>query len=238
MWCEEDYMDYFDYSEFDAQIEEFKDSLRNSVKQEIMDKIKSLEEELDKYRNIKENYEAKMTEMNNIDKQLKEKAYTDIFKGDKIDAWGIQYRYDYIKPQCDKCDDKRRIHFKSPSGVDHSESCSCSKTRCIYDIVPAEVSYITSKLRRFRSESSPKDTLYFSYEVKKSYGEQDEDHILERVSVKNIDDFDLTKPNNYIDYSWQATQHGVVFLNKEDAQKVCDWLNERSLEESQKVRGD
>ena len=99
MWCEEDYMDYFDYSEFDAQIEEFKNSLRSSVKQEIMDKIKSLEEELDKYKDIKENYEAKMTEMNNtiaeynkmkddiqrdIDKQLKEKAYTDIFKGDSI----------------------------------------------------------------------------------------------------------------------------------------------------------
>ena len=44
------YYDYDDYwgdpSEFEQQVEEFKDALRNSVKDEIKEKIASLEKEL------------------------------------------------------------------------------------------------------------------------------------------------------------------------------------------------
>jgi len=244
MWIDD--CDYFDYDEFDQQIEEFKNSLRDSVKQEIQDKIKNLEDELAKYADIKANYEAKMSEMNNTiaeynrmkdelqkdqEEKLRKLAYTDIFKGDGIDAWGICYSWDYITPKCDKCDDKRQIHFKSPSGVDHYEPCSCSKKRATYDIVPAEVSMIRSKISN-RSISDVKDTLYFEYKVDRVWNE--EEHILERVTTKDINDFDLTDSSKYHDYSWQATQHGVVFLNREDAQTLCNWLNKMSLEESQK----
>lgn len=248
MWIDD--CDYFDYNEFDQQIEEFKNSLRDSVKQEVRDKIKSLEDELAKYADIKSNYEAKMSEMDNTiaeynrmkdelqkdqEEKLRKLAYTDIFKGDTIDAWGICYAFEYITPKCDKCDDKRRIHFKSPSGVDHCESCSCSKQMIVYDIIPANLSMIQSKVKKFRSDIGPKETLYFEYKVKKGYNDAEE-HILERVGVYTLDDFDLTKDSNFSQYSWQATQHGVAFLHKEDAQTLCNWLNKMSLEESQKKK--
>ena len=247
MWVD-DY-DYFNYSEFDQQIEEFKNSLRDSVKQEVQDRIKNLEDELAKYADIKANYEAKMSEMNNTiaeynrmkdelqkdqEEKLRKLAYTDIFKGDSIDAWGICYSWDYITPKCDKCDDDRRIHFKSPSGVDYHEYCSCSKKRATYDIIPAEVSQISSRL--YRSKKKSNDILYFEYDVKKGYCTDEEEHILSRVIAKDINDFDLTDSSKYHDYNWQATQHGVVFLNKEDAQTLCDWLNKCSFEESQKSK--
>ena len=51
------YYDYDDYwrepSEFEQQVEEFKDALRNSVKDEIKEKIASLEKELAELKEFK-----------------------------------------------------------------------------------------------------------------------------------------------------------------------------------------
>jgi hypothetical protein len=243
MWVDD--IDYFEYNEFDQMLYEFKESLRNSVKQEVLDKIANLEKELDKYKDIKANYEAKMSQMNNTiteynklkdelqrnqEEKLRKLAYTDIFKGDTIDAYGICYAYDYITPKCDKCDDHRQIHFKSPSGVDHCEPCSCAKQICRYDIIPAKLTRIESRLSRGKKRCN--DILYFEYTVKKGYDIDDEDHILDRVTVHTLENLKLTD-DNYNSYRWQVTQHGAVFLNKEDAQTVCDWLNNMSIKELQ-----
>ena len=60
MWEEDD---YYDYSEFNMQIEQFKESIRNSVKEEITETIENLKAELATYKDLKENWEAKNKEL-------------------------------------------------------------------------------------------------------------------------------------------------------------------------------
>ena len=66
------YEEYFDdYSEFEAKIEEFKDSLKNAVKQEYRDRIEYLEKELAELKDIKANWNAKLAELNEMKEELK-----------------------------------------------------------------------------------------------------------------------------------------------------------------------
>lgn len=58
------YDDYYDeLSEFDMQVEEFKDSLKKAVKEEYQEKMKQLEAENARLQNIKKNWDKKVREL-------------------------------------------------------------------------------------------------------------------------------------------------------------------------------
>lgn len=108
MWEEDD---YYDYSEFDAQIEQFKDSIRNSVKEEITETIENLKAELTTYKDLKENWETRNKELDDkireyesakrqleqdIRKELKQQTLVDLM-GEAYNAWGIDANTNIIK---------------------------------------------------------------------------------------------------------------------------------------------
>ena len=52
-----DFDDYYEPSEFEQQVEEFKDSLRHSVKQETQELIERLRKENEELRSVRDNWE-------------------------------------------------------------------------------------------------------------------------------------------------------------------------------------
>ena len=172
--------DFFDEpSEFEKQIFEFKESLKNVVKQEILDEMERLREENRSLREIK---------------KLKQE-YVDISRE---------------RPKCSKCNSKRKILFKSPSGADVFESCECSVKDITY--VPYELtlcSFIvnyTGAIEKFycRKEETNKD-FYGDLHIVIAEGEK-----------PNYDEINCTR---------------TAFLSKEDCQKYCDWLTEKEKKE-------
>lgn len=124
----ENYDDYYEPSEFEQQVEEFKDSLRRSVKQETQELIEKLQKENEELRGIRDNweevkrgYEAKQRELQNKIYDCKQNAarmrLDQLFESCGMNV--ILYRpssFSVYKHKCDKCDDNRYIHYKSPSG--------------------------------------------------------------------------------------------------------------------------
>ena len=232
-----DYDDYFrEPSEFEMQVEEFKDSLRNAVKDEIKERIESLEKELEELKEFRDEknkfvreYESKILEMQREASNTKrlaveseekwKKARLHQLLGDYLTVgWKIGDKWEYGE-KCDKCDDDRKIHFTSPQGKEYAEDCQCAKRYYRYFPEEATLSKFYVKTKNFRYDDNGKSD--FGNRYYRVYKNNDEFVIYESVNdVYASSDIDFEKVN-----VWSA-----VFLNEEDCKKFCDWKTEQELE--------
>ena len=234
------YYDYDDYwgepSEFEQQVEEFKDALRNSVKDEIKEKIESLEKELaeltefkkdknkiiqeceDKVKEAKREAEATIRKAKESEEKWKKARLHQLLGDYLMTGWKTKYERVY-GTKCDKCDDDRKIHFSSPQGKKYTEDCQCA--RCYYKYSPQEVTLakIYVRKKRFDYNDNGKCDFYNRYY---RVEEKDDYDLYETSSeVYTSSDFDYEKANPY----------RAVFLNEENCEKYCEWLTEKSFKE-------
>ena len=117
-----DYDFYDEPSEFEMQIEEFKQGLMRAVKQEILDEMESLREENMELQTFKREKDQMKREhrdalvdlqikANDAEKKANRKKLVEVFGEYLTVAWGVLDDYVAL-PKCDKCDDQRYIHFK------------------------------------------------------------------------------------------------------------------------------
>ena len=213
-----DLEDFYEGSEFDRQIEEFKDALREDVKRETLEEIERLKKELDELRGFKERkdeiekeYREKMREAKIAAAEAEQKwknARLHTLLGEYL-VGGFTVKCEFIKgPKCSKCDENRRIHFKSPSGRDMSERCLCDVSVKRYITVPIELFSIEA------GKFSAKDNFVFSRYATEDYGDY--------YYAKNI--------VSDLDHPEKIDTHSAMFIDKELCQKYCDWLNDREKE--------
>lgn len=210
--------DFYEGSEFDRQIEEFKDALREDVKRETLEVIERLKKELAELRDFKERkdeiekeYREKMREAKIAAAEVEQKwknARLHTLLGEYL-VGGFTVKCEFIQgPKCSKCDENRRIHFKSPSGRDMSERCLCDVSVKRYITVPIELYSIEA------GKFSAKDDFVFSRYATEDYGDY--------YYAKNI--------VSDLDHPEKIDTHSAMFLDKELCQKYCDWLNDREKE--------
>lgn len=221
-------------SEFEQQVEEFKDALRSSVKKEIEEKIASLEKELDELKDFKndrkkiiQEYENKIREVKReADAQIRntkelekkwKKARLHHLLGDYLTiGWKIGYTKEYGE-KCDKCDSNRKIHFTSPQGKQYAEDCKCAKLYYKYFPKEASLSKIYVRKKNLGWGDNGKSDFYNRYYTIK---DDDDCDIYETASeVYASSDFDYEKVNSY----------RAVFLNEEDCAKYCEWKTVQEL---------
>lgn len=221
------YVDFFDEpSEFEMQIEEFKDGLRKAVKQEYLSKIERLEKQLSELQNIKENWDSKLAELEEAKRET-EKAkseamrearklrLSELFADNFLTAWGIAHEWVYSSEKCDKCDDNGYIHFLSPQGNEMKEFCRCREKKFVRSLTEAKVVKITSDNKSI----GKKVTVYYRYQhYKNKIFNEDEDRFKEVTHLADDMKFEDIK-------SWNE-----VFLDKGKAQAYCDWLNKKESE--------
>jgi hypothetical protein len=233
------YYDYEDFwaepSEFEIQIEEFKDSLRNAVKDEIKEKIESLEKELaelkefrDEKNKLIQKHEAEIREvLREANAKIRaaeeseekwKKARLHQLLGEYLTVgWKVGYSWEYGE-KCDKCDDDRKIHFISPQGNEHTEDCKCAVRYYKYFPKEAALCKMYVKKKNFRYDDKGETDFYNRYYIVK----EDDSEYDRYESANNVyasSDIDFEKVN-----SWSA-----VFLNEEDCKKFCDWKTEQEL---------
>lgn len=225
------YYDYDDYwaelSEFDQQIEEFKDSLRNSVKDEIKEKIESLENELSELKEFRDEKDKFIQECESKVREAKREAEVAIrtakeseekwkkarlhqLLGDYLTVgWKVGNSWEYGE-KCNKCDENRKIHFTSPQGKKYTEDCQCAKRH--YKYFPKEATLCKFYVRK--ENFGWDDNRYYTVvDCDDDYDRYERaDHV-----YTSSDDIDYEKVNSY----------NAVFLNEEDCQKFCDWKNKQ-----------
>ena len=219
------YDDFYDEpSEFDMQIEEFKESLRAAVKEEFQERMKKLEEENNELREIKKNWNEKIRELDNKklemnrairnakDEARRERLST-LLEAFTKTAWGIKYTYEFIREKCNKCDEQGYIHYKSPQGNDMKEGCNCRKRVCVYKPQEAEIIQFDD----------------YKGVIKPTYGYERND---------NYDNYDSYKKTAKVyegeDFKDIDYYSGIVFLDKDVCQKYCDYMNKKALEDALK----
>lgn len=213
--------DFYEPSEFEIMIEDFKEELRSSVKKEYTDRIEHLEAELARLKDIRDNYDEKVRELNvakqnaeiaaaNAESAARKASLHKLLEPMRVDAWAIDHKTVYVKDKCDKCDAKRYLHYITPMGREAKEPCECSKQKYVFSLVEAEVYELVG-----RSGGSGVK-IYYQYERQSDYDWDDRFRITYRVYKDGTAFEDIIFPAD-----------GIIFLNKEKAQEFCDWLNNK-----------
>lgn len=206
---------YNEPCEFDAQIESLKESLSKAIQEKFLDEMEELREEnisLREFRDNKERYERELKaakaeyqrKMQDAERQANSKKLKDLLS--TFAVVGYRAKPEYKKgPKCGQCDDNRKIHFVSPMGRKMEEDCSCAKSTCNYS--PKEV-----HLLKFYAGKEIVDTYFEQVSTDRDY---DSYSLIAQVYDKN------RKPFEDINY------FSTVFLQEDDCQQFCNWLNEQ-----------
>lgn len=217
--------DFYEPSEYDEMVEEFKEKLRASVKQEIKDEIERLKSELEEikvFRSERVKYYEALKEAqqkaNRAEAEYKRKA--ELAKREarseraqellrNISVVGYRPKAIYTdRPKCDKCDEHRKIHFKSPQGRECTEDCACATKIIRYE--PCE-----AQLLRLTVNDKSISSYYTRVEVGYDYDIYD---CSASVWEKEEDSFEKTP------------RYCTVFLEEANCQAYCDWLNEKEAQ--------
>ena len=147
---------YYEPSEFDVQVNGFRESLLKSVKEDFiseMEKLKAENVTLQSVKNdfeqIKREYEDKKRELerdrSNLQSKMRRERLVDLLKDHQIILYKA-YSKRECPPKCDKCDGKRKIQYISPLGRKTSEDCLCNEGKTIF--FPQEFVRYEFKLNR------------------------------------------------------------------------------------------
>ncbi|CAH1054073.1 hypothetical protein [Paenibacillus pseudetheri] len=141
-------MSYFDDdfyrepSEFEEQIDQFKESLMNAVKDEHKAEIERLRKENAELQEIKQNletikrdYNQKVVELDmqkrNLKNEVRRERLLELMGDLKVELFTARKNWK-SGPKCEKCDERRKINFLSPSGKKLSEDCGCNNNISFY----------------------------------------------------------------------------------------------------------
>ena len=138
-------------SDYELFMNDLKETLKKSIKDEFIKEMDRLRAENKKLQNVKENFEQIKLEYAHKEQELKTReqdmeknlARKKIMELATIADMKAQIYYidddtAYL-PKCDKCDENRLIHFKSPTGKDCTEPCpNCGTTYHKYYVKPID----------------------------------------------------------------------------------------------------
>jgi len=234
------YDDYYDEpSEFEQQIDEFKDSLVAVVKEEHKAEIQRLREEnarLSAIENemkeaIKQN-ESGLADIERRKNNLKSEVEDEFYKTNLDDVvnrilskWDVWYAESigYEQPKCDLCNDERKQVAIFPNGKESVQACECSGMINTYEPRLSEISYLKIAKRDSRYRSDRAFHITRSYEPNKESRNFYSDYSYREWQIEHI-------VSEFCDETKQLHEdknYGVkiAFISQEECQKYCDWLN-------------
>lgn len=217
---------YSEPSEFEMQVEEFKQSLLKSVKEEFLAEMEALRTENQLLQEVKRNFAQIQLDYGNKEQQLeierrnmlstvrKERLST-LMKDFKVVMFRASSTFP-LPPKCDKCDDRRQIKYETPLGKVAFEKCDCSVGEKFY--VPEE--YIATEFSIDRDNKK----MRAWYKMKPgSHGDDD------YCSLDGSSTFASAIYSPEMSYE-SIKQYDTFFKTIEDCQKYCDWLNQNKGE--------
>lgn len=211
-WCEEP------REEEAALIDAIKNSVRQDIKAE-MERLREENAELQQYKqerqeveNVKKWYESRLqTEVEAYKRTLRQGKIKELFGDYMGTGWGTRGNT-ILPPKCDKCDEKRLVHFKSPRGKELTEPCDCAHGKIVYE--PIELSLM--KIRDYNGNIS---RYYCDKESRSEHSEY-----YDYTSYV----YDGKTPFDKLTSYWS-----IVFLDKETCERYCAWRTEQEAKKNE-----
>lgn len=180
--------------------------IKDDAEKEYLLKMKDLESKL-----------SAANEELELCKQSKLKAIVDSVTGYVVKAICS------LPPKCGKCDETRRIYFKSPSGRDMVEDCTCKTFKLVYKAVPAELYRFTvdknsGKIDRYYQNEDLSDADSYLTCGREIYTE-----LAEALMAKKLTDETCCERVHFD----QINRTKAVFLDKNLAEEFAGYLNSK-----------
>ena len=220
-------------SEYELFMNDLKETLKKSIKDEFIKEMDRLRAENKKLQNVKENFEQikldyahKEQELiareQDMEKNLARKKIMELatIADMKAQIYYIDDDSAYL-PKCDKCDKDRLIHFKSPTGKDCTEPCpDCGTTYHKYYVKPIDTMKIL-----FPNDPAIRRVAYY---LRHDHWGETYSYDLQDIYKGSAADYDVS--DGY-------KMHHTAFESKELAQEICDRINkERGIPENAEVK--
>lgn len=212
---------YYEPSEFEQQVDELKEALINSVKDEYKEEMGRLRKENAELQKVKRDFESIKLEYKNKHRELQyEKSNLEqIVRKERLDKLMKGFEVEYYtveghsvqKPKCDKCNEHRRIPYTTPLGRETYENCSCNERTYIKK--PTPILLYTLSIRNGEAQAWYKlqrDDDYLRYYSESMNG---------KAVITSEEQFEN------IEYEYKT-----LFATKELAQKYCDYKNKQDKE--------
>lgn len=229
------YEDFFNEgpSDYELFMNDLKETLKKSIKDEFIKEMDKLRAENKKLQNVKENFEKIKLDYAHKEQELKAReqdmeknlARKKIMELATIADMKAQIYYidddtAYL-PKCDKCDENRLIHFKSPTGKDCTEPCpDCGTTYHKYYVKPVDTMKIL-----FPNDPAIRRVAYY---LRHDHWGETYSYDLQDIYRGSAADYDAS--DGY-------KMHHTAFESKELAQEICDRINkERGIPENAEVK--
>lgn len=217
---------YYEPTVADEIFNKAKKELEESLKEDVKLKIKTTMDYNFKLRQENEELKQQVRNLDNrerdlinrevqFERSMLRKKLSELLQPleEQMEVYSVDYEY-VQKDKCDMCSNDRRIYYKSPTGKDVYEECSCRKSYKVYSAMPKSLKSITLSKDRDKTkflivpkyESRDYDDGYCKFEVQRLI-----------TSVDELGDF--KKLNAY------QMEYNTGFKNKEDCQEYCDYLN-------------
>lgn len=228
----DNYDNFYESSEYDMMVEELKTTLRKSVAKEWVDKMNELRKENNELQEIKENFEKIKRDYENKKQQCeleKESVVKDaernarnmrlkeLLQDVRKYYWKTSPIFAYTK-KCSKCNNNRKIAFKSPSGKEYFEDCECSIGKRVFTPMRVEIYEISLR------NSYDKTANVFFREQKgcnSDYYYQSAEYYDDKIILE--DDANFASLDT-------ETKNDFYFVSEEKCQEFCDWYNKTILE--------
>jgi len=234
----DDYEGYYEPSEVDQLVEEFKDKIREHLLPNIQEEINRLNKENNDLKNKNEEYRKRESEISNKERDLKYKAENlkrevekefyqsnigDTLKDyiDKAEVWFADQK-GFPKEKCSLCNDKRKLVANFPNGKTTETNCDCSNLVHIFVPETSELSLIKFNKRDSQYQSDRKFYLSRSYVPSKNSSYRDEYSYNEFKLYQIVDEFNGSTIELHETKEYNTK---IGFKTKEECQKYCDWLN-------------
>lgn len=192
--------------------------LSDDVKQKIKElekdnkwlntRVNELSQELREYKNKEDN----------IKREVSYAKLSDLFKelGMVNVLYSTTWKGAYTK-KCDKCDDDRKVHYKTPRGKDAYELCECGEYKKMY--YPVEYELVRFSRNTWSNDKNEHPIfLWFEetdYKKEMFSNERCVKYIYNNESYEELFE-------KFGEYS-----SGLFFKSKEECQGYCDWLSKK-----------
>lgn len=219
---------YEEPSEFEEKCLELVEMIKDNATQELKAELEQLREENAKMKDIVDNYNQKVEELelekkkyhwnekalrSEIEKEVKNIRLGNLLKDFQSTLYAVR-NVGKSKPKCDKCDKDGYIHYLSPRGREQIEKCECRDGIPFYKVLEANCCEF-----RIGNQYSVTEKIIGFYRL---ISESDCYATTVGVSDKMYDGRPFVDIENY---------YYVYFRDKDTAQRYADWLNERVEEE-------
>lgn len=213
----DDNYDYYEPSVGDEIYLEAREKLINSLKDSVKQHIESVSIENEKLKSENSKLKESVRDITRREKELEGEKLkykkdirferlSELMNDLRVIIYEVTY-FNELAEKCNKCDDKREIHYTTPMGRKTAEKCECATQTKKY-IVEEKI------LHEFRYGNNNTMLMWFNRYNTSNGGDGYGGGSAIEVFYDNYEHEDIP--------SYQ-----IHFRNKENAERHCEWLNRK-----------